>query len=37
MKPNESLPVGRAREELVALRPCLRGRHYADDRLGTGL
>jgi hypothetical protein len=37
MKPHESLPVGRARQEMVALRPGLRGRYYAAGRLGTGL
>jgi len=37
MKSHESLPVGRARQELVALRPGLRGRYYAAGRLGTGL
>jgi hypothetical protein len=37
MKPHESLPVGRARQELVALRPGLSGRHHAAGRLGAGL
>ena len=36
MKPNESLPVGRARQKLVALRPDLSRRHHADSRLGAG-
>ena len=37
MKPHESLPVGRARQELVALRSGLRGRHHAAGRLGGSL
>ena len=36
MKPNESLPVGRARQKLVALRPDLSRRHHAASRLGAG-
>jgi hypothetical protein len=37
MKSHESLPVGRAHQELVALRPHLSRRHHATSRLGSGL
>jgi len=37
LKPHESLPVGRRREKLVALRFNLRRVHYAVIKLGSGL
>jgi hypothetical protein len=37
MKPHESLPVGRACQQLVALQSCVSGRYHAAGRLGKSL